>query len=109
MDTAHIKAEGSNRLLNLVDFKWLMAGMGWWVDLSRLQCDKAYIDDFLERALSSDSELLRKRSVEMLGMWSGSDAHCDATMPSTFIGFVHVMGAEESHPFGILSHRSTSV
>jgi len=87
MNTAHIKdPEGSDRFLNLVDFKWLMAGMGWWVDLSRLQSDKAYIDECLQRALTSDSELLRKRSVEMLGLRHGSDAHCDAAMPSTFNG-----------------------
>lgn len=62
-------------LLNLVDFKWLMAGAGWWVDLSRLQ-----------RALKSGSELLRKRSVELLGLRHGSDAHCDVAMPRAFTG-----------------------
>lgn len=37
MNAAHIKGlEGSDRFLNLVVFKWLMAGMGWWVDLSLL-------------------------------------------------------------------------
>lgn len=76
MNTAHIKVpEGSDRFLSLVDFKWLMAGKGWWVDLSRLQSDKAYVDECLQRALRSDSELLQKRSVEMLGLRRGSDAH----------------------------------
>lgn len=42
MNTIHIRdPEGSDRFLNLVYFKWLMAGMGWWVDLSRLQSGKA--------------------------------------------------------------------
>ena len=87
MNTAHIKdPQGSDRFLNLVDFKWLMAGMGWWVDLSRLQSDKAYIEECLQRALRSDSELLQERSVEMLGLRRGSDAHCDAAMPFTGIG-----------------------
>lgn len=87
MIAPHIKdPEGSDRFLNLVDFKWLMAGMGWWVDLSRLQRDKAYIDECLLRALTSDSELLRKHSVEMLGLRRGADTHCAAAMPSTFIG-----------------------
>lgn len=86
MNAAHIKdPEGSNRFLNLVDFKWLMAGMGWWVDLSLLQSDKGYVDECLQRALTSDSELLRKRSVEMLGLRRALDAHCDASTPSTFI------------------------
>ena len=78
-------SEGSDRFLNLVDFKWLMAGMGWWVDLSRLQGDKLYIEECLQRALTSDSELLRKRSVDMLGLRRGSDAHRETAMPSTFM------------------------
>jgi len=69
MNTIHIKdPEGRDRFLNLVDFKWLMAGMGWRVDLSRLQSDEAYIDECLQRALKSDSELLRRCSAEMLGL-----------------------------------------
>ena len=81
MNTAHIKAsEGSDRFLNLVDFKWLMAGMGWWVNLSRLQSDKAYIDECLQRAMTTDSDLLQRRSVEMLGL---SNAQCDTAMSST--------------------------
>ncbi|MDN8618098.1 hypothetical protein [Variovorax ginsengisoli] len=86
MNAAHTRdPEGSTRFLNLVSFKWLMAGMGWRVDLSRLQSDEAYIDECLQRALTSDSELLRKRGVEMLGLRRASDAHCDPSMPSTFV------------------------
>ncbi|NRF71332.1 hypothetical protein HLB44_30540 [Aquincola sp. S2] len=66
--------------LNLVDFKWLMAGVGWWVDLSRLQRDRSYIDQCLQRALRSDSQLLRKRSVELLGLQLGSDAYHDVAL-----------------------------
>lgn len=29
-------------LLEEVDFKWLMAGHGWWIDTSRLHNDPAY-------------------------------------------------------------------
>jgi hypothetical protein len=69
MNATHAKGwEGSDGFLNLVDFKWLMAGMGWWVDLSRLQSDRPYIDECLQRALRSDSELLRQRSVKLLGL-----------------------------------------
>jgi len=77
---------GNNDFINLVDFKWLMAGAGWWVDLTRLQSDKVYIDQCLRRALRSDSELLRKRSVELLCLWPDSKADCDAAMPSAFTG-----------------------
>lgn len=65
--------DGSERLLNLVDFKWLMAGTGWWVDLSRLQSDQAYIGECLQRALATDSELLRMHSVEMLGIFMDAE------------------------------------
>ena len=69
MNTTHTSGpEGSDFFLNLVDFKWLMAGVGWWVDLTRLQSDRTYIDECLQLALSSDSELLRKRSFELLGL-----------------------------------------
>lgn len=78
MDTADIRGlrEGGG-FPNLVAFKWLMAGVGWWVDLPRLQSDMTYMDICLQRALRSDSQLLQKRSVEMLGLPRSSDVHCD--------------------------------
>ena len=79
MNTPHVHdPDGSDCLLNLVAFKRLMAGIGWWVDLPRLRGDEAYLDECLQRALRSDSELLQKRSVEMLGLRRISRAHCDA-------------------------------
>ena len=87
MNATHTKrSEENSAFLNLVDFKWLMAGVGWWVNLSRLQSDRDYIDECLQRALKSDSELLRKRSVELLGLRPGSDAYRDAAMPRAPIG-----------------------
>ena len=53
-------------LLDMVDFTWLRAGGGWWVNLLRPQSDSTCIDDCLQRALRSDSELLRERSIELL-------------------------------------------
>jgi hypothetical protein len=71
MNATYAKAEeGTDSFLNLVDFKWLMAGVGWWVNLSRLQSDRAYIDECLRRALRSDSELLRQCSAKLLGLRS---------------------------------------
>ena len=60
--------ERNDGFLNLAHFKWLMAGVGWRVNLSRLQSDGAYIDECLQRALQSDSELLRQCSVKLLGL-----------------------------------------
>ena len=61
--------------LNLVDFKWLMAGLGWWIDLSRLQRDTAYAGACVKNALTSGSELLRQRSAALLPFVGPSGAH----------------------------------
>jgi hypothetical protein len=53
------------KLLDLVSFKWLMAGRGWWVDLPRLREDAAYATACVQRGLDSGLELLRQRSVEL--------------------------------------------
>ena len=68
--------------VDLVDFKWLMAGVGWWVNLSRLQCDKAYADECLQRALSSGSHLLRQRGAWLLGLVVNVDDHEPGGAPS---------------------------
>jgi len=34
-----------------VDFKWLMAGQGYWVDTTRLRCDSDYAHQCVEQAL----------------------------------------------------------
>lgn len=47
-------------LLMEVDFKWLMAGKGYWVDTRRLHNDSVYAHSCAEHARSSHSpELLR--------------------------------------------------
>jgi hypothetical protein len=35
-------------LLEEVDFKWLMAGQGWWIDTTRLHNDPAYATQLLD-------------------------------------------------------------
>ncbi len=59
--------EGNDTFLHLVDFKWLMAGVGWWVNLTRLQRDGAYADECLQYALKSDSKAVRECG-ESLGL-----------------------------------------
>ena len=56
----------ASELLNLVSFKWLMAGRGWWVNLSRLQQDLDYARSCAQRGLESGHELLQERSAELL-------------------------------------------
>jgi hypothetical protein len=59
-------------LLSLVAFKWLMSGLGWRVDLPRMQSDPVYAARCVQLELNSDSEWLRRRSVELLPLV----AHC---------------------------------
>ena len=42
-----------------VDFKWLMAGQGCWIDPDKLRSDPLYARACLESALGSDCEPLR--------------------------------------------------
>ena len=46
-------------LLAEVDFKWLMAGQGWWIDVTRLHGDPSYAAGLIRFALSSHSFALR--------------------------------------------------
>ncbi|MCW7538684.1 hypothetical protein OOT46_12605 [Aquabacterium sp. A7-Y] len=56
-------------LLQLVDFKWMMAGQGWWVDLTRLQRDSAYAVGCLRSALSSNCHPLRRCATDLQACW----------------------------------------
>ena len=57
--------DSDNTLVDLVDFKWLMAGQGWWVDVPRLRRDAVYAGECVRHGLESASGLLRKRSIEV--------------------------------------------
>ena len=60
-------AQGTDTaLLDLVSFKWLMAGCGWWVNLSRMQRDPAYVKACALCGLESGHALLERRSAELL-------------------------------------------
>ena len=56
---AHVSAVERAALLAEVDFKWLMAGQGWWVDTARFHRDPAYATQFLLSALASPCTALR--------------------------------------------------
>jgi len=53
-------------LLDLVSFKWLMAGIGWRVDLPRLEKDADYARACAQRGMESGQALLGARSAELL-------------------------------------------
>ncbi len=46
-------------LLEEVDFKWLMAGQGWWIDTGRLHSDAGYASHLLQLVAQSPSTALR--------------------------------------------------
>ena len=46
-------------LLEEVDFKWLMAGHGWWIDTSRLHNDPDYATHMLDLVDSTPSTALK--------------------------------------------------
>ncbi len=46
-------------LLEEVDFKWLMAGEGWWIDTWRLHTDSGYARHLLQLVAQTPSAALR--------------------------------------------------
>lgn len=48
-----------DELLAEVDFKWLMAGQGCWIDSTRLRTDAVYALDCLQMAIHSPCDPLR--------------------------------------------------
>ncbi len=55
-----VQAGERDALLAEVDFKWLMAGQGWWVDTARFHADPDYAAQFLRSALASPCAELRE-------------------------------------------------
>jgi hypothetical protein len=53
-------------LLDLVDFKWLMAGEGHGVHVERMQSDPAYAEQRLRVGVASKGETLRRCSARLL-------------------------------------------
>jgi hypothetical protein len=52
-------------MLTEVDFKWLMAGIGIWIDPSQLHLDPDYAQVSLQNALRSNCEPLRRCAVAL--------------------------------------------
>lgn len=58
---SHQRAE----MLTEVDFKWLMAGLGFWVDPTQLHRDPGYAQASLQNALHSGCEALCRCAVAL--------------------------------------------
>ena len=52
-------------LLEEVDFKWLMAGQGWWIDTCRLHTDADYASQWLRLVAQSPSAALRNCAAHL--------------------------------------------
>jgi hypothetical protein len=68
-------------LVDLVAFKWMMAGRGWRVDLSRLQRDLSYAQECGRRARSSGVRELELHAVTLLGLGSSASAEQSGQLP----------------------------
>lgn len=66
--------EGVSLLLE-VDFKWLMAGQGWWVDTLRFHDDPSYAARFLRLAMASSSSALRQCAALLQAQMGGPAAY----------------------------------
>ena len=73
---------GEPPLIDLVSFKWLMAGQGWWVNLSRLRQDTAYARSCAVVGLGSGQTLLQQRSAELLAALARE--RCERALTGTF-------------------------
>lgn len=74
MNTEAAAPSAQTTLLDLVSFKWLMAGQGWWLNLSRLQQDADYLRGCALCGLDSGDALLEQRSAQLLAMLAGRPA-----------------------------------
>ena len=59
------ESDGRILLLEKVKFKWLLAGIGCWIDMSRFQSDSSYASRFMEMAETSDSVALRECAASL--------------------------------------------
>lgn len=74
--TVH-RADEEVLLLAEVDFKWLMAGLGWWIDTARFHSDPAYAAGLLRLAMASPSFALRDCAASLQAQMSRTAA-CNA-------------------------------
>lgn len=68
-------AEAPGLLLAEVDFKWLMAGQGWWINLQRFHCDPSYAAGLLRSALASPCGALRDCAALLQAQLGGPASH----------------------------------
>lgn len=58
-------------LVDIIEFKWLMAGAGLRVHVERLQVDPEYARQCLAQAAASPEAALRESAEKLLRRWAG--------------------------------------
>ena len=58
-------ADSRVSMLAEVDFKWLMAGEGWWIDAPRFETDPSYAAGLIRLAMESSSFALRESAAAL--------------------------------------------
>ena len=81
-DTDPDTPDPQSSLLLEVDFKWLMAGHGWWVDTTRFREDAAYAASCLASAKGVPSATLRQCAATLQARMARARAAA-ATRPLT--------------------------
>jgi hypothetical protein len=59
------EADERDLLLEEVNFKWLLAGLGWWIDMARFRSEASYATRFLDLANTSDCIALRASAAAL--------------------------------------------
>ena len=65
MNAVSAPEQGQLSLVDIIDFKWLMAGAGLDVHVERMQAELAYARDCLCRGACSDLRLLRDTAARL--------------------------------------------
>ncbi len=66
MEAVFQAEQGEDSLLAMVDFKWLMAGLGWRVDPRRVRREAAFVGLCAGVGLDRVAGGLRRRRAELL-------------------------------------------
>lgn len=59
------KSDDRHVLLDEVNFKWLLASLGLWIDMVRFHSEKSYANHLLTLAEVSDSQALRDSAAAL--------------------------------------------
>ncbi|MDD2845396.1 MAG: hypothetical protein PHT57_10615 [Rhodoferax sp.] len=67
IESSVLRADERVLLLEEINFKWLLAGMGLWIDMARFRTDPSYAARFLALAEASNSPALQQCAASLQG------------------------------------------